>query len=69
MVARVFSQFRIVLNMTILLLSLAVYNVILAILPRTILHASLEFTQFLFNIVRQQTITLTLVNNAHLVTL
>ena len=69
MVARVFSQFRIVLNMTILLLSLAVYNVILAILPRTILHASLELIRFLFNIVRQQTITLTLVNNAHLVTL
>lgn len=64
MVARVLSLYRNVLYMIIQLISQAVFNVMLAILFRTILLVNLELIQLLFNIVKQLTINLILANNA-----
>lgn len=64
MVARVLSLYRNVLYMIIQQTSQAVFNVMLAILFRTILLVNLELIQLLFNIVKQLTINLILANNA-----
>lgn len=64
MVARVLSLYRNVLYMIIQLISQAVFNVMLAILFRTILLVNLELIQLLFNIVKQLTIILIHANNA-----